>query len=443
MLSRITLRKRAVALALMAGCGSASAANNFPIFLVHGFLGFGPEQFKETGFKYWGGFDDIAAHMRQGGKHIVLATSVGPISSNWDRAAELFYQIKGGCVDYGSSHSARFASFGAQRQPAGKCWAVDPANNPQGYPPALYPQWDAQHPIHLIGHSQGGQTIRALIELLENGSPDGDEGGGALYSGGKIGWVVSATTLAAPHDGTSLRDAVGDFAPKIAELAEGVANIARMGGKATPTYDFGLEQFGIQRQKLEPAAAFHERALTAPFWNQDNFDSAQHEMGPDGAQEFNAWVHTSPHVYYFSMANVATEAGRYCCNNTDRLIAPFQKRAYQYPRRDMAPLTRPYAGEWIVPSLGRRGLGSYTQSDPSRALVDSRWFPNDGVVNTVSMRAPRGHPTNDFNGVPQRGSWNFLGTYRTFDHFDMVGWPRSGARVYPIYDRITALLYQL
>ncbi|UUZ47845.1 hypothetical protein LP420_32840 [Massilia sp. B-10] len=34
-------------------------------------------------------------------------------------------------------------------------------------------------------------------------------------------------------------------------------------------------------------------------------------MGPDGAREFNAWVKTSPNVYYFSMANTATEAGAF------------------------------------------------------------------------------------------------------------------------------------
>ncbi len=427
--------KPALAAAVLACCHSAHAANNYPIVLVHGFLGFGPDQYAETGFKYWGGFDDIVGHMRAGGKHPVWASSVGPVSSSWDRAAELFYQIKGGCVDYGAIHSARFARFGAVRQPEGKCWAADPADNPHNYPLALYPQWDAQHPIHLLSHSQGGQTVRALIELLENGSPEGDEGGGALYTGGKVGWVISATTLAAPHDGTSLRDAVGDFAPKIAELASGVAAMAKASRPSAPTYELGLEQFGIAPKPAEGALSFHERALAAPFWNLENFDSAQYEMSPDGAQEFNAWVHTSPSVHYFSVANVATEAGAICCNNTDRLIAPIQQHAYQYPRRDMAPLTKPYAGEWIVPSLGRRGLGSYTQSAPGRVKVDSSWFPNDGVVNTVSMRSPRGQPV--------RGTWNFLGTYRTFDHFDLIGWPKSGPRVYPLYDRIAALLYAL
>ncbi len=437
------LRRTTLALALLCAARGAVAANNYPIVLVHGFLGFGPDQYVKSGFKYWGGYDDIITRLRGKTNRQVWAAAVGPVSSNWDRSAELFYQIKGGCVDYGAQHSAEFAKFGAVRQPPGKCWAVDPANNPEKYPLALYPAWDAQHPIHLIGHSQGGQTVRALIELMENGSPNGDEGGGELYTGGKIGWIISATTLSAPHNGTSLRDAVGDFAPKIAELSAGVATMAHADRHAPPAYQLGLEQFGIRKNKVETAAVFHERALSAPFWNQDNFDSAQYEMGPDGAQEFNAWVRTSPHVYYFSMANSATAAGKPCCNNTDRVIAPVQQRLYQYPRRDMAPLTKPYAGEWIVPSFGKRGMGSYTQKGQGRIPVDSSWFVNDGVVNTVSMRAPHGHPARDFDGTAVRGSWNFLGTYDTYDHFDMIGWPRYGKVIYPIYDRIALLLYAL
>jgi triacylglycerol lipase len=440
------LLRAVLAPALFLSCAlqAASAANNDPIVLVHGFLGFGPEQYTSTGFRYWGGFDDIVGHMRkQQGRHQVWAASVGAISSNWDRAAELYYQIKGGCVDYGSSHTASAARFGALRQPAGKCWAADPADNPQGYPAALYPAWDARHPIHLIGHSQGGQTIRALIELLENGSPNGDEGGAELYKGGKQGWVTSATTISSPNDGTSLRDAMGGTGTALTQLATGIAALANAGNTAAPGHDYGLDHFGLRGGARETAAAYLERVMAAPFWDQGNFDSAQAEMTPDGARSFNAWAKTSPFVYYFSMSNEATEAGSPCCNSTDRLLYPLQNPAYQYPRADMAALTRPYAGEWVIPSAGLHGMGAYTQSGPGRVRVDHAWFANDGVVNTVSMRAPGGHPVRDYSGTPLRGSWNYLRNYKGYDHFDMVGWPRSGPRVYPLYDAVAAILYGL
>ncbi|PWF41070.1 hypothetical protein C7C56_025390 [Massilia glaciei] len=406
---------------------AAHAANNDPVVLVHGFLGFGPEAFQSSGFKYWGGFNDLVAHMRgPNGEHRVFAASVGPVSSSWDRAAELYYQIKGGCVDYGSKHTARHAHDGAIQKPPGKCWTADPANNPENYPIALHPAWDAQHPVHLVGHSQGGQTIRLLIELLENGSPDVDEGGAELYLGGKLKWVKSVTTLATPHNGSSLREAMFGVMPLPVAPTEVAAP-----ADAPPA------------PQAAPRQRPPQRGAKAAFWKQSVIDSVQWEMTPDGAKEFNKWVRTSPHVYYFSMANVATESGSYCCNETDRMLAPIQSVQYQYPRKDMAPLTKPYAGEYIVPSLFRPGMGSYTQFGAGRVRVDEAWFPNDGVVNTVSMKSPAGHPVREFDGTAVAGTWNFVATYRGHDHFDMVGWPRKEELTLPIYDNISKIIFAL
>jgi triacylglycerol lipase len=387
-----------LALAALCQAQPAAAANNDPVVLVHGFLGFGPDQFKASGFKYWGGYGDIATHMQvYKGPHAVYAAGVGAISSNWDRAAELYAQIKGGCVDYGTTHVARHGQPGQLQKPPGKCWAADPAHNPNHYPLAFYPAWDAAHPIHMIGHSQGGTSIRALIELLEHGSPDGDEGGGDLYKGGKIGWILSVTTISAPHNGTTLRDAVLDFLPNL----------------HTPLRDL-----------------------------LDN-DIAHWELAPDGARDFNLWARTSPHVYYYSIGTLATEAGSWCCNGTDRVVAPVQTSAYQYPRADMIPYFRSYAGEWIVPSLYQHGMGAYTQNAAGRVRVDSNWFANDGVVNTVSMRAPNGHPVRDYDGQSVRGTWNFLGNYRGYDHFDILNWPNPGPSADPVYDRISDIIFGL
>ena len=85
--------------ALLAGA-EAVVVNNYPIVLVHEFLGFGPTELQGTGFKYWGGFNLVAGHMQSyNGTHEVFAAGVGPVSSNWDRAVELYYQINGGGAD--------------------------------------------------------------------------------------------------------------------------------------------------------------------------------------------------------------------------------------------------------------------------------------------------------------------------------------------------------
>lgn len=388
-----------LALGMLCAPGSAArAANNYPVVLVHGFLGFGPDSYPGTGFLYWGGYQNIAAHMQvYKGPHAVYTAGVGAVSSNWDRAAELYAQIKGGCTDYGATHVGRYGYPGQQQKPAGKCWAADPNDNPEGYPLALYPQWDADHPIHLVGHSQGGTTIRALVQLLEHGSPDGDEGGGALFAGGRIGWVRSVVTISAPHNGTTLRDAVLDILPDL----------------RSPLRDF-----------LDNRLA---------HW----------ELAPDGAHAFNRWALASPWVYYFSLGTLATEAGAWCCNHTDRALAPVQNVNFQYPRADMIPYFKPYAGEWIVPSLAQPGMGSYTQSAPGRVRIDSSWFPSDGVVNTVSMRAPDGQPVRDYDGTAVRGSWNYLGTYRGYDHFDILNWPNPGPSADPVYERICDIIFGL
>ncbi|MEM8511957.1 triacylglycerol lipase [Massilia sp. MP_M2] len=376
---------------------AAPAANNDPVVLVHGFLGFGPDEFQGSGFNYWGGYGDIAAYMQvYRGPHAVLAAAVSPIASNWDRAAELYAQIKGGCVDYGKAHVVTQAVPGQLQKPPGKCWAADPRDNPHAYPLALYPQWDRAHPIHVIGHSQGGTTIRALIQLLEHGSM-ADEGDGALFKGGKTGWIRSATTISAPHNGTTLSDAVLNILPNV------------------PI---------VLRDILRHRAA---------GW----------ELAPDGAREFNRWALTSPDVYYFSVGTVATASGSWCCNGTDRAIAPIQTTAFQYARADMMPYFKSFAGEWIVPSAAQRGMGSYTVNVQQRVRIDSDWFPNDGVVNTVSMRAPGGHPARDYDGTALRGTWNFLGNYPGYDHFDILNWPNRGPSANPLYERISDILFAL
>ncbi|MES2317095.1 MAG: hypothetical protein V4631_06330 [Pseudomonadota bacterium] len=441
-----SLTNIAGAAALVLAFGApAMAANNDPIILVHGFLGFGPNELAGTGFKYWGGFNDVAAHMRSynGAQHTVMAAAVGPVSSNWDRAVELFYQIKGGCADYGARHTAQFASYGAIRMPTRKCWAADPANNPNNYPLALYPSWDAAHPLHLVSHSQGGQTVRVLIQLLENGSPNGDEGGGALYTGGKIGWAKSATTISTPHNGTTLRDVIIDYVPKVSELAGKVVEVAGLGGSANPGYNFKLEQYGLSQGLAENFRDFLTRVKGAPFWTLGHKNSAQWELGPDGARELNNWVKTSPNVYYHSIANVATEQGSLCCNNTDRIIAPFQSSAYQYARNDMIFFLKNTAGEWVVPSILMRGMGSYTQSAAGRVAVNSSWFPNDGVVNTISMKSPLGQPVRNYDGTKVKGTWQHLGFYAQYDHFDVIGWLQPANGVFPIYDNVSSLVYSL
>lgn len=426
------LARAAIAVSALLAGTPALASNNAPIVMVHGFLGFGPEELQGTGFLYWGGFNDIAGDLRTAnGTHSVYVASVGPISSNWDRAVELYYQIKGGCADYGALHTAQYAQYGAIQKPAGKCW------------PGFYPAWDANHPIHLISHSQGGQTVRTLIQLLEHGSPNGNEGDSALFAGGHTGWVTSATTISTPHNGTSLAPVIVNYVPNVSSLLGDIISFLGLGGSSNPVYDFKLQQFGVAQGPAESWSDFINRLSGAPFFSLSNHDSAQWDLSPDGAAQLNSWVTTAPDVYYYSIATSATEAGAICCNGTDYLFAPIQLPWYQYPREDMIEFLKPTAGQWVVPSILVNGMGSYTISGGGHVTVDSTWFTNDGVVNTNSMQGPSGQPQIVYNGASTIGAWNYLGLFNTWDHFSVIGWQQSGSTIYPVYEDLASILYSL
>ena len=80
-------------------------SNNNPIFLIHGFMGWGRDELKNH--YYWGGEYDLQELLKDESFEI-YTLSVGPISSNWERAIEAYTQIKGGCVDYGIEHSIKY-----------------------------------------------------------------------------------------------------------------------------------------------------------------------------------------------------------------------------------------------------------------------------------------------------------------------------------------------
>ncbi|MGS0652685.1 lipase-like domain-containing protein, partial [Staphylococcus arlettae] len=81
--------------------------------------------------------------------------SVGALSSNYDRAVELYYYIKGGTVDYGAAHANK---YGHERY--GRTYE------------GVYKDWQPGQQVHLVGHSMGGQTIRLLDTMLREGNQE-------------------------------------------------------------------------------------------------------------------------------------------------------------------------------------------------------------------------------------------------------------------------------
>ncbi|KAJ3115832.1 hypothetical protein HDU96_011020 [Phlyctochytrium bullatum] len=134
-----------------------TTGNNYPIVMVHGLLGWGEKPLLNL-MHYWGGLDNFVADLRAEG-YSVHQPTLGPASSNWERACELYAQISGTVVDYGIARSKKFghARFGRNHTGQG-----------------LYPDWGKApgNKIHLIGHSMGGPTGRMLTHLMAHGSAE-------------------------------------------------------------------------------------------------------------------------------------------------------------------------------------------------------------------------------------------------------------------------------
>lgn len=356
-----------------------TTGNEYPLVLVHGLTGWGKDEM--AGINYWGGIKDVERNLNETG-HSTYTATVGPVSSNYDRAVELYYYIKGGTVDYGEAHAKKYGHNRYGRTYAG-----------------IYRQWDSNHKIHLIGHSMGGQTARTLVELLKNGSKaerehyreHPEESLSPLFQGGKA-WVHSVSTIGTPHNGSTFADEER-LAPLMQEM---ILKAASLAGAKTEilVYDYKLDHWGLRRNIGETFLTYLERVYKSSVWDSKDFSS--HDLTTWGAAEINQWVNTHLDVYYFSYTGKATYKEHY----TGRSI----------PRLSMNPLMR----------NSSFFIGSYKRNNPE-PVIDETWWPNDGIVSVLSAKYPIGHPHKRYDGNAQKGVWNWVPVHNGWDHFDFIG----------------------
>jgi len=361
--------------------GAIFGKNDYPIVLIHGFLGWGPDEM--GGYKYWGGKDDIADLLRQEG-HTVFEVSVGPVSSNWDRAVEVYAQLKGGQVDYGKAHSEK---FGLIQKPEGKTFV------------GLYPEWDENHPVHIIGHSMGGQTARVLQYLLASKIYEDQESTifekSPLLGQVNLKWIHSITTIATPHNGTTMAELITNTFPFV-QYFVGLAGVV-----GTRFYDFDLEQWNLTRKANESWSSYVSRMRTHPAWETKNISSWDASL--DGAKAMNNYAVASADIFYFSILTSITE------KNADN--------HFHSPVRS-APLLIRARAKILGTKVGYWQDGTNT---------DSTWYENDGLVNTCSMAGP----TTGTNGpdtitplvekdVLISGQWYTIGPLK-MNHWNIIG----------------------
>lgn len=347
----------------------------YPFLLIHGY-----DNMTET---MVGARDVIRA---QG--YEAYSPHVGPYTSSWDRACDLYAILLGGKADYGEAHSKKYnhARFGTREYPG------------------LVPDWGNEDvagnvkKINFIGHSFGGITARTFLNLLAEGSEAEREATppeelSPLFAGGKESWVNSITTLATPHNGVTI-SALADpviRAQRFTEFLQANLNSGTDNEKAG-AYEMDMFGFSSGDKKLPPRPDRIMRFLTGQ-------DNAFYELEPKGCAEVTKDYKTYPGVYYFSYRGVATVAGTGGIG--------------QVP--DSLMIER-YRG--VATTMGMYRSDEY----------GPEWQANDGRVNEYSARAPFGEEQCDYPGEAyvKPGVWNIMPAEHKY-HSAYLGeeWPRE------------------
>ena len=362
--------------------------NRYPVVLLHGMFGFGQQQVTEQVVPYFGLWKwHVRKEFENMGIHTV-APSMGPFTSAWNRACEVYAQLVGGTVDYGKAHSEK---YGYERY--GRTYE------------ALLPEWGTlddegkRVKINIIGHSFGGVSGRMLTELMVHGSAEeravtDPEDLSPLFAGGHEDWVHSITTLSSPHNGmTSVEGNVGKWMGQICRGICDVMNIV----DTTPLkkiYDLELDMYGITptgKHVIPVLSGIKDGKIKKYLL--ENEDNIIYDLTLKGAAEVNEKLPMLDNVYYFS----------YRVGRTVQLFGN------QVP----SPLAFP-----IINVLGFF-MGRQHQDVP-----DPSWLKNDMVINTVSAEAPAGCPSryvsNDETDFAP-GIWNVFPP-KWGDHMSTLGW---------------------
>ena len=259
-----------------------------PVVLVHGLMGWGERAGLNSVLPYWGmTTGSLTAYLNSLGYETYSAT-VGPISSAWDRACELYAQLTGTTVDYGAAHSA----------------AHDHARYGITYDRPLFDGWGTKRAVNLVGHSFGGATTRLFLELMTNGSAEEVAAAKAagtapspLFTGGKSSWVHSMTEVAAPHNGTSFIESNGTIMDVSTNLAETLAKGFGI-TELKNLLDFQLEQFGIYKDPNETVLETLQRVFSTDFLSHN--DNAFLDLTIDKSLEINDGIVSGTSATTFS-----------------------------------------------------------------------------------------------------------------------------------------------
>ncbi|MBQ7580170.1 MAG: hypothetical protein IJU39_02560 [Clostridia bacterium] len=350
---------------------------NYTYVLFHGVIGWGDyNPVLDQALPYFGLLSyDVSDYLNLKGFKCCSVTN-SLLRGVWDRACESYAQLTGTRVDYGEAHSKKHhhARYGR-----------DYSSCP------LMKNWSSENKINIIGHSFGGETVRMFVELMSNGSEEErrtttDGTLSELFKGGKSDWIYSTVSLSTPMNGTTLMECRKNF-ETIFETALKDDREVYFTNNLTSPSNLKFSEFmgGLLK-------------ITSQMTKMGKYSSA-YELSVDGAYDLNDEIGFENNIYYISRPTSVTEA-----DSTGK---------YQVPRTGTDPAL------WMSSYL----MGRMELTTDKGHKIDSSWFENDGLVNTVSEFAPFDDKYEKVDLDPSQikyGRWNALPTVNVA-HTSAVG----------------------
>ena len=355
--------------------------------MVTGLLGYGENVGLSFAMPYFGTMtkEGVCDALEARGYESYTA-DIGPISSAWDRACELYAQLTGTRVDYGEAHSKQYGHDRYGRE----------------HSKPLFEGWSAQRPVNLIGHSFGGTTARVFAMLCDEGSAAEREATPAaerspLFDGGLLDRINAIVTLSTPHNGTTAAVCMPDNYCEIDYLwIMGALNLIGNDRLFSRIYDLQLDHFQVS----SPPSAFGQwrdiNCVDTAWDFLGSLDHALYDLSLDGAAKINKADKIRPGVKYLSYSTVLTDD------------------VFGYHVSPLAELQNPVL--WFFGM--QMGLGI-----SKTPLPDATWRENDGAVPLPSAFYPDGQPHQDApaSGPVSPGIWNVMPTVYGVDHAYLAG----------------------
>lgn len=377
--------------------------NEYPFVFVHGMGGWGAYE-TNAPMPYWGGMNFEGLMMSTDDTNIVdilnskgvevYEASVGPFSSAWDRACELYAQLTGTVVDYGEAHSKAHNHDRYGYSYEGKSLMGE--------------NWDLTTPINIMGHSFGGPTVRLFASLMYWGDEAEvaatGEDTSPLFTGGHD-VIHSVTTFSSPNDGTPIADFLVDL--KLIALIAFAGNlIGSLFGDEVMMWHLRFGHFGLTAKENEDKAKLSISNIVN-FYNAN--DNCGYDMTIDGAKKLNEKIKVVPTAYYYSYTAIATEEN----------LVGMQKLS--------TPSLFSFSSLILSASEGKTIDG---------VEMTKEWAISDGIVPYASAKCPMKDIDTAKNYSEaiaageeiQPGRWYMMDPLMDFQHasyMGTVGWPVS------------------